>query len=349
MPELVAGTSSDPINPVLDLRTQIDGLSADLAKLEYQVFDCTAATPVQVFPVSAGTRQLVDLDADRLALGHFVARWTQAGANRGRHEVRWYLYRTDPGVAQRFVEPFDVVDVESTAPEGYALVSQLRADGVGTTMATSARLATLIDLCSRQVEQLTGLWFEPRALDLTLDGPGAPTLFLDVPICSIASAAVDGAELPLSSVGVYARHLSQRLLRPDDRRAPQLVRKSSADGRCRGPDWYEGVQNVALGGVFGWTESAGDTLTCGRTPVAINLAVRMLVVRELELLASADRVAARRLHEIRSEQTRDQSVTYADRSSSSLGRLMPAFGTTGDPEIDAILSTFRPPIKLGIV
>jgi hypothetical protein len=192
-----------------------------------------------------------------------------------------------------------------------------------------------------------------REATYALDGPGRETLFLQMPIVAIRSVAVDGEELDLATIASFSRHLSQRLVTPDDRRNPRLIRKQSAEvldwiwyerGHRRGPVWPAGLQNVSVSGVFGWTEPTPATSGPGSIPITIRVACMLLAVRELELLGSPDRVASRRLNEIRSETTRDQSVSYSDRR---VGRLVPPYGTTGDPEVDAMIARYRPPMKLG--
>lgn len=355
MGALGIGETSDCSNPVLDLYTQVDGLLFDVYSVEYQVWRRSGSAPAQVFPATAGERTSVDLapcpGGDRLGLGHYVATWTAAGT-ACRYEVRWFVKTTETASEQAYCEEFDVLaqPVAFGQQEPYALIADLRAEGVPLSQASDARAFELLLRASETIERVCGLWFQPRALAMLLDGPGTQTLFLRVPICGIESIAIDGDEIAFTSVAVYARHLSQRLLSPDDRRNPQLVRKSCGDTwRGRGPVWPRGLQNLAISGVFGFTEPTAATCMVGTVPRAVRLACVRLAVLELELLASPDRGASRRQGDITSEGTRDQRVTYGDRQSSSgIARVVPAYGSTGDAEVDAMLGRFRPPIHMAV-
>jgi hypothetical protein len=348
MGALAIGQSSSCANPILDLYTQVAGVATNVAQLEFQIFDQTnPSAPVQIYPTTPGQRASVDVGAncpagDRVATGHYVARWTvPPGTTPGTHRITWFIRLTLSSGEQVYSEEFEVLpEVEATSvDDAYAFVSQLRADGVTTTQASDSRLLQLIEEASRTIDDLTGLFFAPRSIVVDLDGLGTPSMFLDMPIISISEVRIDGEVIDLATLVIYNRHLTQRLTRPDDRRNPLVTRR---EGRV----WPKGSQNVQLSGVFGFTDPTGAPLSQGRLPPAINLACRMLVVRELELLASPDRVASRRQNEIRSETTRDQSVTYGERRGATS---RPQYGTTGDPEIDAILARYRPPLKMAMV
>jgi hypothetical protein len=99
--------------------------------------------------------------------------------------------------------------------------------------------------------------------------------------------------------------------------------------------WPRGQQNVTVQGIFGYTEPDGSPT--GRTPELIRHATKLLVLRELPLLADIDaREDAQKRYRLTSERTRDQSYTL------EALRLHGAF--TGDPAIDNILVAFaRPP------
>lgn len=348
MGALAIGQSSSCANPILDLYTQVAGVATNVAQLEFQIFDqTTPSSPVQVYPATPGQRASVDVGndcpgGDRLATGRYVARWTvPPGTTPGTHRITWFIRLSLSSGEQVYSEEFEVLpEVEATSvDDAYAFVSQLRADGVMSAQASDSRLLQLIEEASRTIDDLTGLFFSPRSITIDLDGPGTPSLFLDMPIISISQAVIEGEAVDLSTLVIYNRHLTQRLARPDDRRNPTIVRR---EGLC----WPKGHQNVQLAGVFGFTDPTGAPLSQGRLPPAINMACRLLVVREIELLASPDRVASRRQNDIRSETTRDQSVTYGDRRGAAS---RPQYGTTGDPEIDAILARYRPPMKMAMV
>ncbi|HEX2688825.1 MAG TPA: hypothetical protein VHN14_19515, partial [Kofleriaceae bacterium] len=172
--------------------------------------DAKRANPVQVFPETAGTRATVNTTVpwpagDKLGAGHVVARWTPPPDEPlGAHELRWFVQST-PGAAEQVVTTdFDVLGAgASSYRSGYALVSDLRAEGVTATEATDARLVRLVRLASQYVDRMTGRFFEPRPMTLTLDGSGGRTQLLGHPIICVrevklgAALVVGPGELPV--------------------------------------------------------------------------------------------------------------------------------------------------------
>ena len=367
MPALARGQASSCANPVLDLFTQVSGVLVDVAVLEFQVFDVSdpgkQQNPVQVHPPTPGARAAVDVVAlcpagDKLSTGHFVARWTPPIDEAiGTHEIRWFFRLTATSPEQTFREEFEVlVEVAGFSGTGYAFVSDLRTEGVGAADASDARLQQLIALASRYIERVTGRFFEPRVQTLTLDGSGGRTLPLGHPIVGVEGVFIDSSpftpgDLPVdpSVYRVYNRHLTQGLFLPDDRDNPKIdfvhgsdlggVRFEALSGiGLASLVWPRGQQNITVRGVFGYTEPDGSP--AGRTPEMIRHATKLLVMRDLPLLASTDlREDAQRRFRLTSERTRDQSYTL------EALKLHGAF--TGDPEIDNILVAFVRPPDLG--
>lgn len=180
---IARGQPSDGTQPVLELFTPTSGVLADAAKVALQVFDLSddpkQANPVQVFPETAGTRAAVNATdlwpaGDKLGVGHVVARWAPSTDEPlGLHELRWFVQMA-PGAAEQLVTvEFDVLAAGAGSyRSGYALVSDLRAEGITEADATDVRLARLLRLASQYVDWMTGRFFEPRALTLTVDGSG---------------------------------------------------------------------------------------------------------------------------------------------------------------------------------
>jgi hypothetical protein len=357
MAALARGQPSDCANPAIDLFTQLSGMLIDVAVLEFQIFDISdpgkQLTPLQVHPAISGTRASVNVAAlcpvgDKLSTGHFVARWTPPLDEAiGTHEVRWFFRLNAGSPEQTFREEFEVLaTVAGFSADGYASVSDLRAEGVAAADATDARLQQLIALASRYIERVTGRFFEPRAQTLVLDGTGGRTLPLGHPIVGVESVVIDASpfspgDLPVdpSVYRVYNRHLTQGLVLPDDRDNPklELLYGDGAVGALGLGSfiWPRGQQNITVRGVFGYTEPDGSPT--GKTPALIRHATKLLVMRELPLLGNTDqREDAQRRYRLTSERTRDQSYTL------EALQLHGAF--TGDPEIDNILVAFvRPP------
>ncbi len=364
MASLARGQPSDCAHPALDLFTQVSGMLIDVAVLEVQIFDVSdpgkQLNPLQVHPTTAGARAPVNVttlcpSGDKLSTGHFVARWTPPlDAAIGTYEVRWFFRLNAGSPEQTFREEFEVLAaVAGFSADGYASVSDLRAEGVTSTDAPDARIQRLIALASRYIERITARFFDPRVQEFSVDGTGGRTLALGHPIIGVEGVFIDSSpftpgDLPVdpSVYRVYNRHLTQGLLLPDDRDNPKLefvhgsdlagVRFESIGGTgLASLVWPRGQQNITVRGVFGYTEPDGSPT--GRTPELIRHATKLLVMRDLPLLGSVDqREDAQRRFRLTSERTRDQSYTL------EALRLHGAF--TGDPEIDNILVGFvRPP------
>lgn len=207
----------------------------------------------------------------------------------------------------------------------YATVADLRAEGVTVAQADDARLEALIDDATAEIDRVTGWFFEPRALTLTLDGRGAPTLELPAPPIRLDRVAIDGADISLSADELIV------VGAPVDPGfdAPRLTRRFGRFPR--------GYGNVVIEGLFGYTEPDGTAE--GRTPPAITRACILLVLRWLHPLADDGGFDARNRWRIIEERTRDQSY--------KLDRPGSGGGPTGDPELDAILLSYRRPAPMG--
>ncbi len=222
---------------------------------------------------------------------------------------------------------------------GYISVQDLRDEGLtSTTKYPDARLNERIDYWSRQVEQWTGLVFEARKMVIEVDGQGTFEQSFDMPIVSIESINIIEGEFPraslrmfdLSDVVIYNRHLSQGLTSPDDREDPRIGNAYFPRGRM----------NVRISGTFGYTDVRGQT------PVQIKRVLKLLVMRDKELLNSPYRknsLLSGLAGTLISETTDGHSYRLAapTRAAAATGYY------TGDPEIDMILSEFSRPMRIG--
>lgn len=374
MPSLARGQTSDCSNPILDVFTITAGRIVDVASLEFQIWDVTAESPVQVFPETPGDREAVNLDpcptGARLGLGHYVATWSAPlDASIGDHEVRWFFRKTIGSAEQTFVEAFEVTpEVSAKAADTYCTVQDLRDEGVpssGIAGKTDAQLLRLIDRASRLVDLYTGRWFSPRPMVLRLDGHGGTDLLIGPPIISISEVRLvaqdfaTATDLPveLSDLRIYNRHLGG-LLDPDDRENPKISwleydrrweRRPPPDteiGSIFYPSrWPSGTQNVEVTGIFGYTDPDGSPM--GKTPDAIRRAVTLIVIRRLlNPETSDDAYDARNAWRLNSLRTRDQTITWANMTTSALGSRGVGY-FTGDPEIDTLIAAYVRPPALG--
>jgi hypothetical protein len=353
-------------NPRLLFFHQTSGVVSDLFSLSFQIFDVSTeakqAAPLQVWPVAAGTKAVVAVGTDapagaRVETGVYAPTWAVgAGEAVGAHLVRWFWKSLSSSVALTADQPFDVSALPVRFPGAlYCLPSDMRAEGVlatGGAAVSDQRLQLGIYLASQFIERITGRYFEPRALSLTLDGRGSKSVLLRDPIIGLASiefasslSMLENLDPNANNYKVYNRHL-RGLLNPDDRLNPRVELFGLEDyplsmtlETLRFP---RGTQNVRLHGVFGYTEADGTPF--GGTPILLRHVAKMLTLRHLPKLTDGDgRRAARDDWRVTEEKTREQSISYAlfVSKGSSVGAI------TGDPEIDSILLLHMRPLNLG--
>lgn len=367
MPSLERLQASDCANPAIDIFTKVNGVLTDVFLLEYVIEEdvTNPGTPIQVFPPSgrATVSQTLCPTGEKISTGHYVALFTPPITEPiGNHVVRWFFKLTATAPEQTFSEEFQVLAVATgSSPPGYCTVAQIRAQGVTVAQKSDLEVIALIELATAYIDKFTGRWFDPRSKVLLLDGTGARKLLLGPPIISISKIRLIGVdtsgavpEVALDGVRIYNRHLTQGLLDPDDRESPKIeflvfderfetFPTNTVPSAFDLTRWPEGTQNVEVTGIFGYTDDDGSAV--GRTPLLIERACAMLVIRNLPLLTDADGLQdAQNASRVLEYKTRDQTIKYADPS--KLGsRGVGAF--TGDPAIDTILAGYVRPPHLG--
>lgn len=356
---MAQGDSSSCSNPLLVANIQVQGLLADVASLEFQVFSLRDPDlPVQVFPVSG--RQAVDLTdcptGDRLSKGRYVADFTlpvSAPDKDQLHEIRWFykVNATDDEIS--FTEQFDVLRAVTAFPQPlYGFVADLREEGFEMDLVSNSRAQRILFRASRHLERFTGRGFDATFKVLRVDGAAGRSILLDEPIVSIEKVEIIGGDfeptsslIDLSDLLVYNRHLSQNLVHPDDRDDPRISLETSIFGRDlaaesshrRALRWPSGVQNLEVTGVFGYRDFGGPQ---GVLSEIARRATLMLAIREIPQLSDEDGVDDAKLrHRVKQYKTRVQSITYF-----GPGETGAVGGFTGDPEIDSlIVMLMRPP------
>jgi len=358
------GELNDGGNAVVDVWTRDGAKVADPYSLDFEVFDKTTGTPTSII-----ARAPVDIandypTGDKIGVGHFAPRFTvPGGANKGLHEVRFYLRQNDGDAESQFAFDFDVLDAAFKPPSRvYALLSDVRAEDIPETQANDARVLRSLVLASQQIERFTDRSFGPQGKQILVDGRDSPDLLLEEPIIALEKIEVRshafGADFEISEtdiddLGVYNRHITQGLTDPDDRDNPKLSffrlydylgATYRDDERPLFPNYVFpfGQQNVALQGVFGYTDPDGSPT--GSVPELIRQACVLLAGRLVDKRFSGTSTSVP-AGPIVEEKTRDQSVKYASAGSSTGGA---AFGPfTGDPEIDNILLMYSRGTRLG--
>lgn len=301
----------------------------------FQILDSTGT---QIYPVTPGTKQSVNLVTHRVGLGYYAAVWTSSAAAVGAYTIRWSVVPVVGDEEVVFDQSFEVVTKDFPG-RNYCSLQSLRDDGITASAVADDVAQRLIVQASRMVEMYTGRVFAPVPKTVRVDGNNSRRLLFQEPIVAIESLTVslflgilesDLAVLPDTFL-VYNRHLSMGLLQPDDRDNPKIEFVYDAN--------LEGAQNIEVVGVFGYTEPDGSW--CGRTPELIQVATRLLCFRYRAKPGTDDRDDDVKRGRIISEHTKDQGYQLANMSMFG--------GYTADPEIDGILSSFTRPPKFGAV
>jgi hypothetical protein len=235
---------------------------------------------------------------------------------------------------------------------GYVTVAEMRAEGVTDPPYDDPRVQVAIDLATLLIDKVTGWFFEPRNLVMLVDGRGHDTIYLAIPIIEITKLELGEYdvwdEVDLDDVEVYNRHLSNQTHPIDDRYNAKIVREQSIITPSD-PDleifeyWPKGDQNIRVTGKFGFTDYDAGTPD-GVTPELIKWACKKLAIKELPGMAEEEWDEEHVRSRIKTEKTRDQSITLAKPYTMKGGALGPGGVLTGDPTIDAVLSMFRRPI-----
>lgn len=362
--------SSGAANPILDFWVQIpevvdDGTGATVSQLAAPVSLAWAVASIgsetqQAAPlgVASGT---VDLTADRVGgiVGHYAAN-TSPGAwtsrNPGRYVITWTYQLTAGGPTLSTRREFDLVAGSAPADlcaAAYALVSDLREEGIQVRDASDLRLLRALQLASRFVDEYTGRFFEPRYQILSVDGTGGRALQFDDPLIALQSVSFGNpttTSVGLGSLRLFNRHITQRLTAPDDRMDPKIEfvhfkdifgrqRSASIDSPLFGVPFRDlffpaGVQNVNVAGLWGFTDPDGSP--CGGTPFLIRHATKLIAMREWRPM-NDDLREDRKRYRLTTERTRDQSYTLDKQTEGAF---------TGDREIDDILLRYRRPVGL---
>lgn len=332
------------------------GRLQDVSAAGYQIFN-DAGT--QIYPSTPGNLAPVDLTAHRIDIGQYVAVWDSAEAAIGPYTIRWFVTPAAPGATERtFDQDFEVVE-RPYRGLNYCSLASLRAEGLTQLKADDAKAQRLILQASRMIEMFTGRTFAPVSKVLRVDGTNGRGLPLNEPIVAIQGLAVSlvsqftASDLQVleDTYRIYNRHLTLGLLDPDDREDPKLefVHDDDLKGvnyvvptsgyRLTQLIWPKGQQNCRIVGVFGYTEPDGSW--SGRTPEMIQYVTRLLVFRYLPAMGTNARDDSVKRGRLLAEHTKDQGY--------QLQRMSQFGGYTGDPEIDAILSSFTRPPKYGAV
>jgi hypothetical protein len=374
---LAQGSTSSSSSPLLDVwisngKVLVD---PDPGSLHFSVYDISTEEKEADGGVLVFGPHAVDLTADRLSLdaltnppepGHFAAAWSVSGSEpTGAHEIRWsWTYTTVPPATSDtetrsygYVQRFDVLaGVPRGLGGGYALVSDFRAEEYEPEMVSDVRLLRLISEQSADFDTLTQRFFEPRFIDVSVDGTDARSLLVGHPIIALDGVAILDDPIAIDptsrEIVIYNRHLAG-MTDPDDRDAPRVeipetyglidpwggVYAYSYPWPPLRMGFPKSSQNIHVQGLFGYTDADGSTI--GQTPAGVKRAVMLMVKRNMPRLACDNELFdARMSGRAMMLRTRDQSVSYA---SAGLGE----GEFTGDLDLDRAIGRYRRPARCG--
>lgn len=357
MPALSPGISSDCASPVLDIFTTVNGVPADVSKLQFQIFEKVSnpTVPQQVYP--AGGRQNVNLQdcptGGRLGQGHYVADWTvPQDSIIGTHEIRWFLKLFPNSEEQTFQEEFEVLAIP--APETYISVQDVRDAGLtDETAFPDAKVHSEIVIWQTFIERATRQWFRPRTLEFNFDGTDSDTIHFGIPIISIEALRIndDPNDLESDKYQVYSE-----IVYPDDRHNPRIKLVNGRDTtdiftqpfQERRRIFRKGRQNQYVKGVFGYVEE-GD-----QPPEMIKRAMTKLVIEKcanplyVDPSATAPAPPPLLTGLVSEEWTDGHKIKYGAQRGGARNprRPSPWSGITEDPEIQDIILMFRAPIGI---
>lgn len=239
------------------------------------------------------------------------------------------------------LDPFDPWEYFGTSKT--AALTALRAR-LGTTYATTPDDAGLLEALRRAVDlvhRATDRSFLLRRGSFDLDGTDAATLWLPLPVVSVAQGGSGVTGVRISGDDEDVDPDAYRVTEgawsgaDDPRQNPRVVLQASTwTGLRRFARWPAGTANVRVTGTFGYLEEDGCT------PEPILHALARLVVWTLPKADAVEDLEDRKRAALVQEQVRGRSYT--------LGAHAAGAGLTMDREVDAILRSYRRPAQATI-
>jgi hypothetical protein len=352
MPAVVIDETVSCTNPVLQFMHQVGGVMADVVELKFKV--TVVKGGAERVPETVVNLDLCDDGGAKLGTGRYAAGFqpTVAGSwAAGTHEILW-TYKTDlAGPDFIWSQRFEVLEAGLVAAGrgyvGYADSVDLAANSAFEGFKVKDIQRAVMEV-SRQIQDLTGRFFDPTFVSTKYNGTNAGALPLGDPIIGLSKLSFVGGgpadevlDIALDHLRIYNRHL-EGLLNPDDRDNPRI--EFSTDllpGRILAQGRFQlGRQNILVEGVFGYTEPDGSPI--GTVPARLKKAAGILALRTLQDPFGVD-VFTSNPGRIRSAQTRDQKIVFGGVNDGGVGNL------TGDRIVDDILTTYLRPPHYGAV
>lgn len=361
MTTLAQGDVASVSNPRLTTFIATRGYLTAPISLEFQIWDRSTNTPAQVWPEVVGTRASVNLTNDLVSAGQYAATWTVPNdASDGRYEIRWFATVEDGASETRWSRMFDVRASALVNPgrAAYALVSDVRAEGTFNNVTDERIQDAILSVCEL-IDSWTGRSFVPIQKDIRVNGLSKRILPLGEPICAIEDVQFDRATSAIArdAYRVRARHLTDNLRDPDDRESPAIEfvapytfpdelwadNAGLDDNRSTwaARQFYSGVQNVVVSGVFGYTEFDGSPV--GSTPRTVRRACVLLALRQIFPQTSSQGWWQQNEAFVKRKKTREQEIELGGPGQG--GGAGGIGGPTGDPEIDRLIMSVMPALR----
>jgi hypothetical protein len=362
---LAKGEQSTATNPALQAFTRSGELLKDPVEGTFTIYDIhdTGKDPVVKGATTPLNLALVtDVSpGHKLGTGRFYMPSGDTTAYAyGAHRVV-FRYKMETG-GREYVQniDFEVLDA-GDYPSGQSFVTyastrdMVKFGFLGATVDPRA-MHLHLHQASLAIEAFTERFFEPRYLQMRINGSEVSVQFLEEAIIALDTAyttsrEAGGAEtveaLDDSLFRVYNRAVDG-LLNPDDRHNPQIamVQTSRIPG-VTGPygrfAWPGGRQNVRIDAVFGYTdpEPNNDRVLIGTTPIDLRQIIGVLASRAICDPRLKDK-AVQLPGLVKKYQTRDQMIEFYGAS----GNVNYTGGLTGDSLLDQKLLRFCKPARL---
>lgn len=208
-----------------------------------------------------------------------------------------------------------------------------------------AKLKELIEYWQSWIEQVTGNFFEKKALSFYMDGNDSEVLHLGIPIITITHLRINdsAADLPTDEYAIY----NGRTPPNDDRQNPKIVLKQNYRrniftdpplptlGQVSKRNFLRGERNQYIEGEFGYLEPDDSA------PSPIIRALKRLVLKDANAIASGNTV----LDTVDKSRLISQTT---DKHSYKLASPGPGVGLTGDQEVDKILRAYKAPTEMAV-
>lgn len=362
---IARGEASTGVAPFIQLYTRLGEFLKDPVSGTFKIEDVSDpnGSPITRVATTSLNLNLVSLGGHKLSKGRFYLPTGSTTTWRlGTHRAVVSYVMVASGRTYTQVIEFEVLNplsyVSGQSYVGYASTKDLYLEGYFDSGGTPPnKLHPVIQQISYQLETLTERFFEPRYLEMHVDGSEAPVLFLDEAIVALDTLYAierlsDGSEdltaYDANSFVVSNRHLDG-LLNPDDRynpriSLPEVRRLASGTVIGTGFTFPYGKQSLKVAGVFGYTdpEPMSDRVLIGITPKDFVQIIGVLATRYCEDPTFSS-MATHRPGMVKSVRTRDQSISFYNAS----GSVSFEGGLTGDAMIDKMLQRFIKPARLG--